>query len=137
MSNCRRCSVSYHRTDGSDSRTVLVEHKNGTNPADVSYLVVANRLPNYDGFSSYYIKARLMSDHFLLTITDVARELFNEPFGIVDADQPDVALDRMYQEAKRLAEKRAAKDHNHLIDLTSRAEKLTSDDLIYALGKKE
>jgi len=119
---------------GENARTLLTEYasKGKRTPLEErSYHVIANRLVAMGGFECNRVKAIKVDNHYLLMRTSTVDGFYWEPFGIFDLNKPSVALNRMYNEAKRIAKERAKRDGNKIIDLTSRAEKVQGNDKFY------
>lgn len=119
---------------GVNVRTLLTEHASEgihTPLERVSYSVIANRFTGFGGYGCNAVEARRLDNHYLLMSTRTVGDIRWEPFGIVDLDKPITALDRMYDEAKRIAEERAKEDGNSVLDLTSRGEKVRGDDKFF------
>ena len=109
-----------------DSRTILTEYiaKGQDSPLyGGSYSVIANRLPGSGGTETDRISAKVLDDHFLIinwkTVPDLEKIL-----GVVNIDKLQEAEERMYQEAKKIAEERAIFNENIVIDVTSRTTSL-------------
>lgn len=117
-----------------DSRTLLTEHINNRKRIPVegtTYHITASRLVVMGGFECNRVEAKLLDNYFLLMRVNTVNGFYYEPFSVVDIAQPQMALDRMYNEAKSLAKDRARRDENKVIDLTSRAEKVRGNDKYY------
>lgn len=112
------------------SRTLLTEHvdKEPVSPDKQSYSIIACRLAGMGGFECYQVKAENIDGHYVLMKSNTVNGFNWEIFGVVDVNHPAVALERMYAEAKRLAEERALRDKNNVLDLTSRVNKIIGDD---------
>ena len=109
--------------------TVLKENigdsKNSINPLqDRAFSIIANsHTYGIGGWECNRVEARVMDDHYILMKATTVPEFRWETFGVVDITDMQKALDRMYTEAKGIAEERAIKDRNVLRDSTSRAVK--------------
>ena len=107
-----------------ESRTILTELITSGQDSPLrngSYFVVACRLIAYGGFTSDEITTRVIDNHFLI----VNRPVWNnrpveEILRIVNIDKITEAEDLLYLEAKKIAERRAKKDGNRVIDITSK-----------------
>ena len=120
-----------------DSRTILTEYVSNGKHSPLyggSYSVVACRLVAYGGFESDEITARTIDNHFLIVNRQVWRRdvKLEEILGIVDIDKPQKAEERMYKEAKKIAERRAKLDKNTVIDITSKANRIPREAEYYA-----
>ncbi len=116
------------------SRTLLTEYapqKEKTPLEERSFSVIANRLVAMGGFRCNKVEVRRIDDHYILMSANGVNELNWEPFGRVDLNKPNIALNRMYEEAKRLAKKRAKFDSNRILDLTSKGKKISERDRCY------
>ncbi len=119
-----------------DSRTLLIEHKykgkEGEGPVEgISYSIMAHRHVGYGGYVCKRIEARTLDNHYLITVRNIIGKDWREgplPIAIVDVDKLEEAVERMYREAKRIAENKAQEDNNKMLDITSRAEKITGRD---------
>jgi len=112
----------------SDTRTILIEHvaEGQDNPLyGGQYAVTAGRLPGGGGCRTNVISAKVLDNHFLIVDTEFASDSTLEKIlGVVDIDKPQEAEERMYQEAKKIAEERAIFDRNTVIDITSKTTSL-------------
>lgn len=117
------------------SRTLITEDfkisDDLKSPMKTTYSITRNRLVSYGGVVSHAIEARVLDGHFLLTRVNVCRGFSHELFGIVSLDQPKIALERMYEEAKRLAKVIAESDRNKVLDITSRSKKVSGDEIYF------
>lgn len=95
-----------------------------------SYGVVANRLVAYGGSQTDSVKVKVVDEHFVILHRQEVRGL-ETILGVVDIDMPDEAEARLYQEAKKIAEKRAVSDKNTVIDITSKAEEIPDEARFY------
>jgi len=119
-----------------NSRTLLTEYSTEglteySTECRVGYSIIASRLVAMGGFQCNTIEARVVDDHFLLIRANTVKNFDYEPFGIVDLKHPQVALNRIYDEAKRLAKERAKRDGNKVLDLTSRGNRVKGEDKYY------
>lgn len=115
------------------SRTLIVDYwaKQMYSPLCLSYSIIRCRLAGMGGFASGGVNAVELDKHFLLMSSESLTYSIAQPFGIVDLDQPDVALDKMYREAKRIAASTAEADENQVLDLTSRIKTVRRVDSFY------
>ena len=112
------------------TRTLITEYvsEGAKNPLERGcYSIIACRLVSIGGFECDRIEATKLDDHYLLTRTNISNNDW-EALGVVDSNKPEIALDRMYDAAKRIAEERAKSDGNKVIDLTSRGKKVVGDE---------
>jgi len=119
-----------------ESRTLLVERINEgcKNPLEnLSYNIISNRLVAMGGYETYQINAEIVNNHYLISSHNVVRSFEKKALAIVDIDKPEEAVNRMYQEAKRIAREEAKHSHNKLLDFTSRAKRIPSDAQYYSL----
>ena len=116
------------------SRTILTEYVNGSLTLGRSYSICGNRLPGSGGCNSATIEARVIDNHYLIMKANVSRNFVKTPLAIVDMDKPEVAQDRMYQEAMNVAVERAEFDKNKVIDITSRNTKISENDKCFVGG---
>lgn len=120
-----------------ESRTILTEHVPDGEYSPLrggNYYVIACRLVAQGGFESDNISARVVDNHFLIINKIKWNDSgLEEILGIVDINKPEEAEERMYLEAKKIAERRAKCDENTIIDITSKAETLPEEAKYYTL----
>jgi hypothetical protein len=100
---------------------------------NVTFSIIACRSANYGGFPSNQVLTKVIDNHYLLERVFTVGGFIHEPFGIESyhIDNQEKTLDRMYNEAKKLAEDRAKFDGNKVLVLTSRV-KILKSELVFA-----
>ena len=109
-----------------DGKVVIEEHRlSGENNLEKSFSVISNRSPTHEGYECYRTQARYIDDHYVLmagrptSSPSGKRKLSWKPFGVVESKSPSYALQRLYQEAERFAQKRAEQCKTEVVDMTS------------------
>ena len=109
-----------------DGKVVIQETLlRGENNLEKYFSVISNRSETHQGYECYRTEARFIDDHYVLmagrpkSSTPGKRNFKWTPFGVVESKCPSDALQRLYKEAQRFAEKRAKECRTEVIDLTS------------------
>jgi len=98
---------------------------------DISFSIIDSRLPGYGGTECHRIEARVQDGHYVLMESDTIGDFNWESFGVVEMNNPNQVIKRMYEKAKEIAKEVAKQSQNSVLDLSSLAKQIPKKAYLY------